>query len=253
MKYIQKVKINTLKQNNGQYPYVYIMASESIDYLEVDKQVPGQSYVCLSFLSPEKLILQKNEFYVHSFLKSISKEYNKTQDELVSEYDQFLYSHKEELNEEFNTKVDFKTSVRGIKIRGTYSSLREAQVRAKVLQKIDDKFHVFVGQVGYWLPWDPNPDSVKDQEYQEDQLNQLMKKYDENRESKEEYYEIDKSEWMTSARFFLSLMTLLKTFIISGGNASTTDLRLQVALAEGFYVPRRVRADLHLLEEVGSR
>ena len=26
---------------------------EKVDYLEVDTQIPGQNYVCLSFISPE--------------------------------------------------------------------------------------------------------------------------------------------------------------------------------------------------------
>ena len=35
------------------------------DYLSVDQPIPGQNYVCLSFVSPEKNILQKQlyEFY----------------------------------------------------------------------------------------------------------------------------------------------------------------------------------------------
>jgi hypothetical protein len=41
-----------------------------------------------------------------------------------------------------------------LKVRGVYDTLREAQVRAKVLQRRDPNFNVFLGQVGYWLPWD---------------------------------------------------------------------------------------------------
>ena len=29
---------------------------EKIDYLEVDETIPGQNYVCLSFVSPDSLI-----------------------------------------------------------------------------------------------------------------------------------------------------------------------------------------------------
>ena len=42
--------------------------------------------------------------------------------------------------------------VRGLKIRGVYSTKEEADKRAQYLQKIDADFHVFVGEVGKWLP-----------------------------------------------------------------------------------------------------
>ena len=32
---------------------------EKIDYLEVDETIPGQNYVCLSFVSPDSLIDSK--------------------------------------------------------------------------------------------------------------------------------------------------------------------------------------------------
>ena len=35
------------------------MTEEKVDYLEVDDPIPGQNFVCLSFLSPEKLIQEK--------------------------------------------------------------------------------------------------------------------------------------------------------------------------------------------------
>ena len=36
------------------------MAEQERDYLEVDQEIPGQKYVCLSFLSPESVIQNKN-------------------------------------------------------------------------------------------------------------------------------------------------------------------------------------------------
>jgi len=90
--------------------------------------------------------------------------------------------------------------MRGIKVRGTYDTLKEAQIRAKVLQRRDKNFNVFVGQVGYWLPWDPSTEDINEQEYQEDQLNQLMKKYNENADEKEEFYEQEKQEKIRKAR-----------------------------------------------------
>ena len=64
----------------------------------------------------------------------------------------------------------------------------EAQIRAKVLQRKDKNFNVFVGQVGFWLPWDPAPHNVEGQEYFESELNELVKKYKENQENKDIHF-----------------------------------------------------------------
>ena len=34
------------------------------DYLEVDNPIPGQNYVCLSFVSPKKLLKNMNYFFL---------------------------------------------------------------------------------------------------------------------------------------------------------------------------------------------
>ena len=48
--------------------------TKKIDYLEVDENIPGQNYVCLSFLSPESLIQDKQAFKCVKFLQSYCKE-----------------------------------------------------------------------------------------------------------------------------------------------------------------------------------
>ena len=44
------------------------------DYLEVDEAIPGQNYVCLSFLSPESLMQNKEAFKCVKFLQSYCKD-----------------------------------------------------------------------------------------------------------------------------------------------------------------------------------
>jgi len=102
---------------------------KEIDHLDEDEPLSNQSWVCVSFLSPEGI---KN------------------------------------------------CNVRGLKIRGVYSRREEANKRAEYLQKIDPDFNVFVGEVGKWLPWDPNPESVEDHVYREKELNTLMQEYKKN-------------------------------------------------------------------------
>ena len=90
--------------------------------------------------------------------------------------------------------------MRGLKIRGVYDTHKEASIRAQVLRKKDPNFHVFVGQVGYWLPWDPEAEGVQEQEYQEQQLNDLVKMYNENLENRDTLYEQQTQEKIRKAR-----------------------------------------------------
>ena len=147
------------------------------DFLSVDHKVPGQNFVCLSFISPEKVLKKKDTYILHEFLKSMCEEYKLTENELTDKFEDFKYKNETELNEKFTEDNDFQTNVRGVKIRGVYDTKKEADVRAKVLQRQDKNHNVFVGQVGYWLPWDPSlsyMDKV-DGEYLDNDLNTLMK------------------------------------------------------------------------------
>ena len=39
------------------------------DFLENDQPIPGQNYVCLSFVSPNSIIEKKEQFYMEEFFK----------------------------------------------------------------------------------------------------------------------------------------------------------------------------------------
>jgi hypothetical protein len=138
----------------------------------------------MSFVSPEEVIANRNLFMMNAFLKTIAKNYDLDADSIQEKYKDFLYINEKKLDDEFSKDNDFRTSVRGLKIRGVYDNISEAQRRAKLLQKTDPNFNVFVGQVGYWLPWDPEPHKVAKQEYAEKELNELIHKYEENQEAR---------------------------------------------------------------------
>jgi hypothetical protein len=104
-------------------------------------------------------------------------------------YETFLFKNRKKLEDDFFSKNSFRTTIRGLKVRGVYDTYAEALGRAKTLQKLDPAFNVYVGQVGFWLPWDPEPHDVANQEYADDQLNQLMQKYKENESQRDEFYE----------------------------------------------------------------
>lgn len=173
---------------------------EKQDFLEVDQEIPGQRFVCLSFLSPEALIEKKEAFNVCKFLQSYSKDKKLDYKELYSKYEDFVYKYSSELQRDFDEKNNFQTSLRGLKVRGTYSTKDEATERAKRLQTMDSNFHVFVGEVGKWLPWDPNADGVQDEVFQNSQLNEMMEKYQENNVNRDIFYEEQKREKVQAAR-----------------------------------------------------
>ncbi len=221
------------------------------DFLDEDTEIPGQRYVLLSFLSPEKVLEKKDVFFFQKFLQSYEVDWkvknlekylvdvvknindelensarelekkdlfdqaaicrknrlridnimtdysgfvqknrndiNKTK--IVEAYDDFMFANKTKLEDEFYAQNDFRTSMRGVKVRGVYGNPKEAELKAKKLQTKDKYHNIFMAEVGKWTPWDPSPHEVADQDYNNDQLNNLMKKYKENEDSREKFFE----------------------------------------------------------------
>lgn len=93
-------------------------------------------------------------------------------------------------------------SIRGLKIRGVFPTKEEADKRAEELQKIDPDFDIYVGEVGKWLPWDPDPNSIKDAVYQEKELNDLVKGYKENQEKAKKMLEQRKEDAIRNAAHY---------------------------------------------------
>jgi hypothetical protein len=144
-------------------------------------------------LSGVALICRTSQVKMETVLADLEGYVRKNQAEIkettIQEaYEDFLYKNGSRLEEEFYAKNNFRTSVRGLKIRGVYGNQAEAVARSKKLQRNDTIHNVFVGEVGKWLPWDPNPNAVAEQEYAEDQLNTLMKKYKENENARDTFY-----------------------------------------------------------------
>lgn len=193
-----------------------LVSTKEVDYLDEDKQIRGQNYVLMSFISPEDVLVDKEVFYFNKFLSNFSKDINELYDGIKSKYPESIdllnvlisnYSYLNDVNElneqykffksqnsqdiesEFHKSINFKTSIRGIKIRGVFDTIDEAKNRIQLLKKSDKNFDIYVGQVGCWCPWSPNPADLENQEYSETQLNTLMKEYKKNMEDKTEVFE----------------------------------------------------------------
>jgi hypothetical protein len=233
---------------------------EKEDFLTEDPDIPSQKVVLISFLSPEKVLANKDVFFFQNFLKDYevqwrttrfeawlaeqfrgvnkkledlagtldktdasgatlirenllrtdlvieefhqyvrknTKEVNQTNIQMA--YDDFLFKESTRLEEEFFAKNEFRTTMRGIKVRGVFASEAEAASRAKRLQKSDPSFNIYLGSVGKWMAWEPDPNKVADQEYANDELNTLMKKYRENEESRDQFYTEQKRSRVAAA------------------------------------------------------
>jgi hypothetical protein len=196
-----------------------------VDLLEEDKPLSGQKFVCVSFVSPENILTQKNHFFFQEFLKhydfskSVQKfsqflnflafKYNMEFDKMMEdfqefvssekdefpkneindEYKNFLDSNEERLEDEFNEVYEFQTSVRGLKVRGSYSTQAEAEFRCKMLREVDPNHNVYVGPVGMWMPWEPEAYKTGRVEYLEDELNQLMSEKNKNEKEAKQQFE----------------------------------------------------------------
>lgn len=193
-----------------------VVSVKEVDYLDEDKPIRGQNFVLLSFLSPEDVLVNKEAYMFSQFISKFSKDmttlldgisakYSDSKDfvDSVKENNAFIFDPKDmseqygfyksvnnqELESSYHRDNNFVTSIRGIKVRGVFDTIEEAKNRSEFIKKIDNKFNIYIAQMGCWCPWSPNPDCLENQEYAETQLNTLMKEYKKNMTDKDVIFE----------------------------------------------------------------
>ena len=204
-----------------------LVSTKQEDFLDEDKPIRGQNYALISFLSPEDVLKDKEVFYFSKFLDKFGKDMKTLLDILENKYPDsgdliktiktnhdYIFNANEldeqykfyksvnsgDIEAEYHKNNNFKTSMRGVKIRGVFDTMDEAKKRSEFVKKFDNKFDIYICQVGCWIPWSPNPNDVSEQEYSETQLNTLMKQYKQNIETKDEIFEERKRGMMGSAK-----------------------------------------------------
>jgi len=196
-----------------------------IDLCDEDTPLAGQKFACMSFVSPEKILQKRETFLFDQFVKQwdftksmakyfdflnflaykyslkiddISADFNEFVKEegtklretsVDDDYKTFLDKQEDALNEKFNREHSFQTSVRGLKIRGVYSTQDEAEIRCKKLRELDPNHDIYVGPVGMWIPWDPDAYKTGRVEFMEEELNQLHKEKMKNEERAKQDFE----------------------------------------------------------------
>ena len=195
-----------------------------VDLLDEDKPISGQKFVCLSFISPEEHIKNKELFYFEKYLKNfefkktfekytqflnfISYKYNLNFDKLTKDMEEFVEEEKEnlflttleddyksfvdakeeQLQKEYSVAHDFQTNTRGLKVRGVFGTQEEAEMKCKALRSEDPNHDVYVGPVGMWMPFHPEAYKTGRVEYLEKELNELMAQKKKNDETSKEQF-----------------------------------------------------------------
>jgi hypothetical protein len=246
------------KKNVGIMENTGLVSTKEQDFLNQDPHIRGQRYACISFVSPEEVLANKDAFVMQKFMRGIATDidmclsnltaifgkdssavetvrlvrerhsYLWSPEDMQSEFNSFRSVREIELDEDFRkTHGVFRTSIRGFKIRGVYDSLEDAKSRAKNVKNFDDKFHVYIAEVGCWCPWSPNPDTIAEFEYSETQLNTLMSNYNQCQESREELYNArkkdlidkmanDKELWLDKQRKHVVVVTGEEEVVVTG-------------------------------------
>jgi hypothetical protein len=239
-----------------------VTSVKEVDYLDEDKPIRGQNFVLLSFLSPEDVIVNKEAYMFSKFITKFSNDMTALLDGITTKYSDskgFVDSIKEnnsyifdpkdmseqygffksvnnqDLETSYHRDNNFITSIRGIKVRGVFDTIDEAKNRSEFIKKIDNKFNIYIAQVGCWCPWSPNPDCLENQEYAETQLNTLMKEYKKNMNDKDVVFENRKSElFKTSANPSNSTDITIENETIVEGTEDTIEVAINnVAGTEG--------------------
>ena len=180
-----------------------------VDLLSEDPPIANQQYGCYSFVSPEKIIKQKDIFMFEKFVKQwqyakalnmfsdfmqfiahkytidpeklmgdfvefVTEEENTLKrEDVTSDFNHFMDKNEVRLTEDFQKQHNFQTSVRGFINRGNFGTSEEAEKFAKQIRDRDPNHDIFVGRNFVWTPLDPDAYKTGRIEFMEEELNQL--------------------------------------------------------------------------------
>ena len=201
------------------------------DHLEEDAAIPGQAYVCVSFVCPEDVLPRKEAYTfekyvervfsskVDAFADAVAAQPEKVREftdtlksslgDVQQDYATFLANTQVQLDAEFSSMNPSELTVSGFKVRGSYPDIEAARKRAEALQRKDRSVDVFVAQVGAWCPFNPQAESVGDVVYDETQLNTIMKMKKEADEHKARVYDTETSDRVHGTRRDVGAMEVL--------------------------------------------
>lgn len=92
-----------------------------------------------------------------------------------------------------------KCDVWGVKVRGVAGSIEEAKRLSQKILRIDNNYDIYTVDIGKFFPLVVNPLEINNVEYQNEQLNTLIKNYLENRETANDFWHKRKSDMIQEA------------------------------------------------------
>lgn len=192
------------------------------DYLTQDEPIPGQDFVCVSFVNPAEVLPKKDAFFFDKYVEEVvtprldafvaavleaPEKVREFADSLKesctdtrADHDTFVANNQVRLDSEFEKACPANISTSGFKVRGAFGTIEAARKHAEHLQRTDRAVDVFVAQMGAWCPFSPRAESVGDVVYDETELNTLMKLKQEAEEHKADIYAMRKEQQAALAR-----------------------------------------------------
>lgn len=146
-------------------------------------------------------IRKKLETNEDEFATQCAHIHNLGLDDTQAKYDDFVIRRGPDVNKDFDALHGNKVSVCGIKFSGAFPFQEQAVERAKFLgENIERGVDHYVAQSFHWCPFDPNPDAIKDQRYQNKELDKLMSEKRANEDMKEKFFKERQREMIEKAR-----------------------------------------------------
>ena len=174
---VDKSKLNFEKPNRA----TYTKKDDVIDYLSEDDEITNQKFVCVSFAEIQ------NEEQLKVMMNEVSGK---------TGYPESVVTHI------ITEWTELEHPKRALKIRGVTKTYKEGCERAEEIREgHGQNFHVFTAEVGKWLPYNPDPEKLSDENYYEKEINNMLKAYKINKKKTDIHYQQRKREMMEKAIF----------------------------------------------------
>jgi hypothetical protein len=146
-------------------------------------------------------IRKKLETNEDEFARLCTHTHGMSLDDTVAKFEDFQIRRGQKLREEFEKENGKRPTVTGIKFNGAFPFMEQAEQRAKFLaENVERGVHYFVAQSFHWCPFDPNADAIKEQRYQNQELNRLMEEQRRNQEQQDQVFNSRKEELVSKAQ-----------------------------------------------------
>jgi hypothetical protein len=179
-------------------------------------EVSGQQWGVYSFISPEREIRRREMFMFEQFVRQWSyttsvtafsefmqfmsvkhaipieslqadlaefiadKTNNLASLDVSDEFTGYVETHFEKLDEKYEKKHGFETSVRGFAAIGNFSTEEKAGEHARKIREINSDHDILVTKNFHWVPFDPDRYRIANVDYLNPELNRLHQEKKEN-------------------------------------------------------------------------